>query len=60
MDPTVPWTAYAAAASYNRLANASASSFQSSAAEFPASSLAGHQNTDPTQSTTNQLILQVH
>lgn len=57
MDPAVPWSAYAAAASYNRLANAT-SSFQTAATEFQNTGLTSHQTGGQTHTTANQLLLQ--
>lgn len=57
MDPAVPWSAYAAAASYNRLANATGS-FQTAATEFQNTGLAGHQSGGQAHTTANQLLLQ--
>ena len=53
----MPWSAYAAAASYNRLANATGT-FQTSSSEFQNTSLAGHQSGTQAHTTTNQLLLQ--
>lgn len=57
MDPPVPWTAYAAAASYNRLANATGS-FQTATGEFQNTGLAAHQSGGQAHTTANQLLLQ--
>ncbi|KAK6630219.1 hypothetical protein RUM43_015012 [Polyplax serrata] len=57
MDPAVPWSAYAAAASYNRLANATGS-FQTASPEFQNTALAGHQTGGQAHTTANQLLLQ--
>lgn len=59
MDPAVPWSAYAAAASYNRLANATGT-FQTAASEFQNTGLAGHQSGGQSHSSANQLLLQAH